>query len=58
MGKKCSTSKRDEKYEAPFRSPVFRWKGNIRENNEGVKWVKLVHYRVQCQALVRKRRYF
>jgi hypothetical protein len=46
MGRKCSTSKRDEKYEVPYWSPVFIWKGNSKESKGNVNWVKLAHYRV------------
>jgi hypothetical protein len=31
LGRKRSTSKRDEKYEVTFRSPVFRWEGNSKK---------------------------
>jgi len=58
MGRKCSTSKKDEKYEVPFRSPVFRWRGNSKESNESVNWVNMVHYIVQWQPLVKKERIF
>jgi hypothetical protein len=56
MGRKCSTCKRDEKYKVPFRSPVFGWKGKSKESNWSVNWIKLAHYRVQCQALVREKK--
>jgi hypothetical protein len=46
------------KYDVPFWSPVFRWKGNSKESNGSVNWVKLAHYRFQWQALVKKERIF
>jgi len=41
MGRKYSTSKRDDKCEVPFRGPVFRWRGNSKKGNGSVNWVKL-----------------
>lgn len=36
MGRKRSMSKRDEEYEVPFRSLIFRWKGNSGKKVVGV----------------------